>query len=145
MEQCENITVLSSKYIVLARKSIPIVAWYLVSKLSYMNLVMIDVLPTHCSPRKTSLNFFSGLQSAIATSAVCPKVERKRHETLCCQTAGRRRSELHKSDCEGSDRTTIVPQKKPCYSSKSGRQHSGTHVYRDLQRQTPRALTTVSV
>ncbi len=26
-----------------------------------MNLVMRDVLPTDCSPRKTSLNFLSGL------------------------------------------------------------------------------------
>uniref|UniRef100_A0A2M4DIP8 Putative secreted protein n=1 Tax=Anopheles darlingi TaxID=43151 RepID=A0A2M4DIP8_ANODA len=36
------------------------VAWYVLSKLSYINLVISDVLPTLCSPRKTSLNFRSG-------------------------------------------------------------------------------------
>lgn len=41
-----NLTVLSSKYMVFERKSIPIVAWYVLSKLSYMNLVMSEVLPT---------------------------------------------------------------------------------------------------
>ena len=31
------------------------------SKESYMKRVIRDVLPTDCSPRKTSLNFFKGL------------------------------------------------------------------------------------
>lgn len=39
-------TVLSSRYIVLDRKSIPMVAWYVLSKLSYMNRVISEVLPT---------------------------------------------------------------------------------------------------
>ena len=39
-------TVRSSKYIVLLRKSIPMVAWYDVSNLSYMNREMTLVLPT---------------------------------------------------------------------------------------------------
>lgn len=91
-----SLTVLSSKYIVFDKKSIPIVAyrktlrryfknnvlhstslhlyyllfykhhkggrvrvvintWYVLSKVSYMNLVIIEVLPTDWSPRKTSL------------------------------------------------------------------------------------------
>jgi hypothetical protein len=41
---------------VLERKSMPIVAWYVESNVSYMNRVIIDVLPTDWSPRKTSLN-----------------------------------------------------------------------------------------
>ena len=41
-----QVTVLSSKYIVFDRKSIPIVAWYVLSKLSYINLVISDVFPT---------------------------------------------------------------------------------------------------
>lgn len=40
----------------------PIVAWYVVSKESYMKRVMSEVFPTDCSPRKTSLNFLSGLE-----------------------------------------------------------------------------------
>lgn len=36
----------SSRYIVLERKSMPIVAWYVVSNESYMNRVIRDVLPT---------------------------------------------------------------------------------------------------
>jgi hypothetical protein len=39
----------------------PIVAWYMLSKESYMNRVIKEVLPTLCSPRNTSLNFFKGL------------------------------------------------------------------------------------
>jgi hypothetical protein len=34
----------------------PIVAWYMLSKESYMNRVMRDVLPTLCSPKNTSLH-----------------------------------------------------------------------------------------
>lgn len=41
-----SLTVLSSKYMVFDKKSIPIVAWYVLSKLSYMNLVISDVFPT---------------------------------------------------------------------------------------------------
>ena len=41
---------------VLERKSMPIVAWYVESNVSYMNRVIIDVLPTDWSQRKTSLN-----------------------------------------------------------------------------------------
>ena len=33
----------------------------MLSNESYMNLVMSEVLPTDCSPRKTSLNFRRGL------------------------------------------------------------------------------------
>ena len=33
-----NLTVRSSKYMALLRKSIPIVAWYVLSKVSYINL-----------------------------------------------------------------------------------------------------------
>ena len=69
----------TSRYMVLERKSMPIVAWEGLSKLSYMNLkeftlyhdlfrkynffyyrqylVIRLVLPTLCSPRKTNLNF----------------------------------------------------------------------------------------
>ena len=65
----------SSKCIVLDKKSIPIVAWYVLSNESYMNLdillnasqnekykirfylVMSEVLPTWLSPRNTNLNF----------------------------------------------------------------------------------------
>ena len=77
-----NRTVRSSRYIVFERKSMPIVAWYMLlldvrfdhrihirlglreengtySKLSYMNRVMSDVFPTDCSPRKTSYNWSS--------------------------------------------------------------------------------------
>ena len=61
---------------VFERKSMPMVAWYALSKVSYMKRVISDVLPTAdqvdvkekgigwhvplCSPRNTSLNFFSG-------------------------------------------------------------------------------------
>ena len=38
VSQSWSLTVLSSKYIVLERKSIPIVAWYVLSNESYMNL-----------------------------------------------------------------------------------------------------------
>jgi len=38
----------------------PIVAAYWASKLSYMKRVIREVLPTDCSPRKTSLNFRRG-------------------------------------------------------------------------------------
>ena len=79
-------TVRSSRYMVLLRKSIPMVAWYVLSKESYMKRVISEVLPTacatnlrqpylakmstndrvmgehppDCSPKKTSLNFFKG-------------------------------------------------------------------------------------
>ena len=36
----------SSRYIVLERKSIPMVAWYMLSKESYMKRVIREVLPT---------------------------------------------------------------------------------------------------
>ena len=39
-------TVRSSRYIVLERKSMPIVAWYMLSKESYIKRVIKDVLPT---------------------------------------------------------------------------------------------------
>ena len=59
-------TVRSSKYIVLDKKSIPIVAytlkrvgslhtWYDESKVSYIKRVIIEVFPTPGSPRKTNL------------------------------------------------------------------------------------------
>lgn len=38
-------------------------AAYWASKLSYMKRVISDVLPTDCSPRKTSLNFRRGLDN----------------------------------------------------------------------------------
>jgi hypothetical protein len=38
------------------------VAAYWASKLSYMNRVISEVLPTDCSPRKTSLNLRSGFE-----------------------------------------------------------------------------------
>src|SRR5437762_7989838 len=41
------------------RKSIPMVAAYWASKLSYMKRAINEGLPTDCSPRKTSLNFRS--------------------------------------------------------------------------------------
>lgn len=40
----------------------PMVAWYMLSKESYIKRVIKDVLPTLCSPRKTSLNFFKGFE-----------------------------------------------------------------------------------
>ena len=46
VSQSCNRTVRSSRYIVFDKKSIPIVAWYELSNLSYMNLEMIDVFPT---------------------------------------------------------------------------------------------------
>jgi hypothetical protein len=46
----------------LDRKSIPIVAWYVLSNESYINLVIRDVFPTLCSPKNTSLNFFKGFE-----------------------------------------------------------------------------------
>ena len=55
------LTVLSSKYIVLLRKSMPIVAWYVLSNESYMKRVIKDVFPTDCSPKNTNLNFRRGL------------------------------------------------------------------------------------
>jgi hypothetical protein len=39
-------TVLSSRYMVLLKKSIPMVAWYVLSNVSYMKRVMMLVLPT---------------------------------------------------------------------------------------------------
>ena len=39
-------TVRSSRYIVLERKSMPMVAWYMLSKESYIKRVIKDVLPT---------------------------------------------------------------------------------------------------
>ena len=51
---------------VFERKSIPIVAAYWASKLSYMKRVIKDVFPTDCSPRKTSLNFRKGLEKDVS-------------------------------------------------------------------------------
>ena len=39
-------TVRSSRYMVLERKSMPMVAWYMLSKESYMKRVIREVLPT---------------------------------------------------------------------------------------------------
>lgn len=64
-----SLTVLPSRHIVLERKSIPMVAWYVLSKLSYLNPVINDVLPTLCLPRKTSLNFLKGLLKSGADRA----------------------------------------------------------------------------
>ena len=58
-------TVLSSRYMVLERKSIPMVAWYVLSKESYMKRVMSDVFPTLCSPKNTNLNFLRGLENSV--------------------------------------------------------------------------------
>ena len=41
-----QLTVRSSRYMVFERKSMPMVAWYVLSKLSYMKRVMSEVLPT---------------------------------------------------------------------------------------------------
>lgn len=54
-------TVRSSRYMVFDKKSIPIVAWYVLSKVSYINRVIKLVFPTLCSPRNTNLNFLSGV------------------------------------------------------------------------------------
>ena len=53
----------------------PMVGLYMLSKVSYMNLVMIDVLPTACSPRNTSLNFLSGtLNESLISEAISAEV-----------------------------------------------------------------------
>ena len=84
-------TVRSSRYMALLRKSIPIVAWYVLSKVSYMNLrkpsqpiprgwvpeavqrrraylVIRLVLPTLWSPRRTILLRFSGGEEKSAVT-----------------------------------------------------------------------------
>ena len=81
----------SSRYIVLERKSMPIVAWYVLSKESYMKRVIRDVFPTihtcqqcmgveeegdsipDCSPKKTSLNFLSGFVYEPTACAIVAK------------------------------------------------------------------------
>lgn len=61
---------------VFERKSIPIVAAYWASKLSYMKRVINEVLPTDCSPRKTSLNFRRGFENEVSVMVlnVCMQV-----------------------------------------------------------------------
>lgn len=54
VSQSCSLTVLSSRYMVLERKSIPMVAWYVLSNVSYINRVINDVFPTDCSPKNTS-------------------------------------------------------------------------------------------
>ena len=57
-------TVRSSRYMVLERKSMPIVAWYMLSNESYINRVIREVLPTakmSCISMKHSTS--GGLQS----------------------------------------------------------------------------------
>jgi hypothetical protein len=46
---------------VLLTKSMPMVTLYVVSKVSYMKRVMMLVLPTASSPRKTSLYLLRGM------------------------------------------------------------------------------------
>jgi hypothetical protein len=46
----------------------PIVAWYMLSNESYMNLVIRDVLPTLCSPKNTNLHR-QGQRTATLTKA----------------------------------------------------------------------------
>jgi hypothetical protein len=55
----------------LERKSIPIVAAYWASKLSYMKRVIREVLPTDCSPRKTSLNLRRGFEKDVSAIVLC--------------------------------------------------------------------------
>ena len=45
----------------------PMVAWYMLSKESYMKRVIREVFPTDCSPRNTSLN----LGDKVSTSRKC--------------------------------------------------------------------------
>lgn len=64
-------TVRSSKYMVFDRKSIPIVAWYVLSKLSYIKRVIRDVFPTLCSPKNTNLNFRNGFPKSPLVDIFC--------------------------------------------------------------------------
>jgi hypothetical protein len=49
-----------------------IITWYVVSNLSYMNLVMMLVLPTDWSPRNTSLYLANADTTAIARAPATP-------------------------------------------------------------------------
>ena len=63
---------------VLLTKSMPIVTLYVVSNVSYMKRVMILVLPTASSPRKTSLYFERGMtaeEAAPAAGVAVPEEE----------------------------------------------------------------------
>lgn len=70
MSQSWRRTVRSSRYMVLERKSMPMVAWYVVSNVSYMKRVMMLVLPTLWSPRNTSLYRASGPLLGVAFVAI---------------------------------------------------------------------------
>lgn len=45
----------------------------MLSKLSYMNLVIKDVLPRLCSPRNTSLNFLRGFPKSPPADMMEPE------------------------------------------------------------------------
>ena len=61
-----SLTILSSRYMVLLTKSMPMVTLYVVSNVSYMNRVIILVLPTASSPRNTSLYLERGMTAEEA-------------------------------------------------------------------------------
>lgn len=48
----------------------PMVAWYVLSNVSYMNFVIKLVFPTDCSPRNTTFVFFTVVGPADEKSAV---------------------------------------------------------------------------
>ncbi len=86
VSQSCNLTVRSSRYIVLLRKSIPMVAWYVLSKVSYMKLwwilgiideiwqgryrVIKLVFPTLWSPSNTILVRLGGVEEKSAVGGV---------------------------------------------------------------------------
>ena len=47
----------------------------MLSKLSYINLVIREVLPTLCSPRNTSLNFLKGFPKSPDVAMVVVTIE----------------------------------------------------------------------
>ena len=60
---------------VLLTKSMPMVTLYVVSKVSYMKRVMMEVLPTASSPKNTSLYLERGMTAAEAAGVAAPEDE----------------------------------------------------------------------
>ena len=106
-------TVRSSRYIVLEMKSMPMVAWYVVSNLSYMKRVMMLVLPTDWSPRNTCVGGVSagcgGRARAEARAEAGPQ-RRPRDRSLAC--SGGLHAQRAAEESPGFERTRQRPSRR---------------------------------
>ena len=60
-----------------AQPTSSLLTWYVLSNLSYMKRVMMEVFPTDWSPRNTNLNFANGEADADPCKAIVSKTRRQ--------------------------------------------------------------------